>query len=1026
VPEGPEVATVTDHDVLGAPIGELAAGTQIGRYVIVRWLGRGGMGVVYAARDSELGRTVALKLVRPRVDIEAMHARLHREARAMARLSHRNVVPVFDIGTHDGQLFVAMELVAGETLRAWIAQPRPWRDVVHVFARAGRGLAAAHEAGLVHRDFKPDNVMIDAAGEPRITDFGLARELWASDAPGATTAGQRELSPAATTAGIWGTPRYMAPEQLRGTASALSDQFSYCASLFEVLHGVCPFQPSAQTRDAWIAEISADRIATPAHRRRTPRWLHEAVIRGLAFDPERRWPSLLALVDALERGSRRRNRIRAASAGIAIALTAAVVSVAVTRCLRLEPAASPGCLETAQRGNDATTILVCKEEYARANDPRAGAQLADALRRTRKLAEAGTLADELVATPARADALYTLGKIAASEHRPEEAARSLRLASELHRQQQRWDDAARDLLAATEGSRDFADQLVDLAQAASDARRGAAPVREAFSRLAAAVVLSQIGARGAALAELARAEPLVTTPLDRIGLELERGNVHQNLDEHVAAIEAFARALALAEAVPAARRALSARLNLAYSLAEAGRLADAAAQLDAARALDPGDRLLPERLSLEARLAAHRGDGASAADLVERALSATDAGASDDRLELEIQRAEIALQHGDLGIAESWARRAIATIEALRSIQPPVELRSWMITDRRAPYEVLFASLAGRGDAAVALIAFDRMRGLGVLAALARAGSGAPAPDEAFPSAELARLLSGLAASALASPAPDQALRDVVRTGSLLVLVVARGELWRITADAGRLELAHIGPLAALRAPLERLGAAPGDRQAASALGTALVPAALARPSDRALYIVLDEPLAALPIAALVVGDRPLIAARTVVQVARPSAATCARLPGGPRRVIELDARAGRAALFGAAPGDTLRVSAPIARDVLGEALVLRDGRVRTLEIAGRANTAAQIILAPSDGAAAWSLAMAFVAAGARQVVASVRPVSSAVLARVTQQLDRAGGDLARALARMQLARNGDDDLLGFVAYGHSICDIPP
>jgi serine/threonine-protein kinase len=121
-------------------IAELAEGGKVGRYVIERRLGAGGMGVVYAARDTALGRDVALKIVRPRADVDAMQARLRREAKAMARLSHRNVVPVFDIGTHDGQLFIAMELVAGDTLRSWVVLPRPWRRVVQLFARAGRGL----------------------------------------------------------------------------------------------------------------------------------------------------------------------------------------------------------------------------------------------------------------------------------------------------------------------------------------------------------------------------------------------------------------------------------------------------------------------------------------------------------------------------------------------------------------------------------------------------------------------------------------------------------------------------------------------------------------------------------------------------------------------------------------------------------------------------------------------------------------------------------------------------------------------
>src|SRR3954452_18874700 len=160
-PEGDTTLTAMDQPgEPPAPLAELGPGARIGRYVIEKRLGAGGMGVVYAARDSELARDVALKIVRPRAEVDAMQARLRREAKAMARLSHPNVVPVFDIGTHDGQLFIAMELVDGETLRSWVARPRPWRSVVQLFVKVGRGLEAAHAAGLLHRDFKPDNVMI--------------------------------------------------------------------------------------------------------------------------------------------------------------------------------------------------------------------------------------------------------------------------------------------------------------------------------------------------------------------------------------------------------------------------------------------------------------------------------------------------------------------------------------------------------------------------------------------------------------------------------------------------------------------------------------------------------------------------------------------------------------------------------------------------------------------------------------------------------------------------------------------------
>jgi len=198
-----------------APGGDdaVAVGAVVGRYQIVRRLGAGGMGVVFAARDHELDRMVALKLLRSS-DREDAAARLAREGKALAKLVHPNVVTVYDIGHHAGELFIAMELVDGETLRAWLETPRSWREVVRAFVQAARGLAAAHRAGLVHRDFKPDNLLIDRAAHARVTDFGLARATGAADpAPASAT-----RSPDAITrsGALAGTPAYMAPEQLLG------------------------------------------------------------------------------------------------------------------------------------------------------------------------------------------------------------------------------------------------------------------------------------------------------------------------------------------------------------------------------------------------------------------------------------------------------------------------------------------------------------------------------------------------------------------------------------------------------------------------------------------------------------------------------------------------------------------------------------------------------------------------------------------------------------------------------------------
>jgi tetratricopeptide (TPR) repeat protein/predicted Ser/Thr protein kinase len=1044
-PEGDTTLTAMDQPgEPPVPLAELGPGARIGRYVIEKRLGAGGMGVVYAARDSELARDVALKIVRPRAEVDAMQARLRREAKAMARLSHPNVVPVFDIGAHEGQLFIAMELVDGETLRSWVARPRPWRSAVQLFLKVGRGLEAAHAAGLLHRDFKPDNVVIGRGDEPRITDFGLARELDDGTRSVAALAEgtDSELSLITRTGSVAGTPAYMAPEQLLGRQSGASaDQFSFCVSLFEVLHGVRPFRPAAPRPEALIAEIRAGRVVKPP--RAVPGWLHAAIVRGLAFEPDQRWPSMTALLDAI--GRRWRGRRLGAMAVIAVAIAAAGAGVAVAM-LGPERGRPASCAELARQANDAATILVCRDEYTRSNDPTIGLELVNALRRNGKLQDAAIVANALLVTPVRSDALRMLGKIAAGEGRRDDAARSFRLASQLHREQQRWGDSAADLQALAGVSNDFVERLVVLDQAAADAHRGSDTRVEAFCHLASARILSEIGARTGALAELERAAPLMTRPNDVVQLDRERGNVHQNLGDDALAIAELERARSGAEAVTNHHLALTASQNLVYSLAEVGRIADAARQLTVANALDPGDRDRATRLSLEARIAERSGDLPRAAVRIDEALAATDADATDDLIDRHTERGEIALRRGDLAVAEQSVRRAIALIETVRSTRPPVELRSWMITDRRIPYELLFAVLARRGDAAGALEVFDRYRGLAVLAGLARGeGPAAQAPGAAYPIDDLARLFPLLQASALASPAPERAIRDAVRDASLLVLAVAHGELWRIAAQDGRLEVASLGPIAALQPQIERLRVAPDDRAAAAALGAALVPEALARPSDRVLHVVLDEPLAALPLAALWVGDRRLIAVRPIVRPARVADVGCAAAPGGSRRVVAIGdpgvlgprvstavSGATRSALLDAARSDLLYITVPVAADALDDALVLRDGRVRSLEIAGHAGAAGQVILTASqtgrDGTA--GLAMAFLAAGADQVIATLGPVPRADLDRLADRLYRGDhGDLVRALARIQATtddRGDDGSWLRVAVFGRELCHPQP
>ena len=281
---------------------------SIGRFQVLRRLGRGGMGVVYSAYDEELDRRVAIKLLRPdRLRDPASMQQFRAEAQAMARLSHANVVQIYEVGEHEGQLYIAMEFVQGHDLRRWLHERRPWRERLAALCQAGRGLEAAHAAGIVHRDFKPDNVMIDAGGRVRVLDFGLAQTREDVIDAGVSQSGyDLELS-RRSARGIAGTPAYMSPEQhASGVVDARSDQFSFCVVLYEAVYGERPFQ--ASTAEALAALIAGGRVKPPRAGSGVPRWLERAILRGLAVDPGQRWPSMAALLAVAERDPARRKR----------------------------------------------------------------------------------------------------------------------------------------------------------------------------------------------------------------------------------------------------------------------------------------------------------------------------------------------------------------------------------------------------------------------------------------------------------------------------------------------------------------------------------------------------------------------------------------------------------------------------------------------------------------------------------------------------------------------------------------------
>lgn len=347
---------------------------RLDRFVLLDRLGQGGSGVVYSAYDPELDRRVALKLLRSGHGRRARE-RLLREARALARLSHPNVVPIHDVGTLDGRVFIVMEFVMGQTLRGWgRAEDRSWQAILDVYRQAGQGLVAAHAAGLVHRDFKPANALIGDDGRVRVLDFGLARgryvderesssgEVRAQDSA-SSSVDMRPVSafdatvqpaeddadgPATDSSELWherltlsgtimGTPAYMSPEQIAGIpAGPTTDQFSFCASLYEGLYGQRPFD--GDELGVILDHIRAGRIREPDKNSDVPGWLHTAVCRGLAADPGDRYVSMQALVDALARDPAAARRRRLLTGG---ALLFTVLAVSALLALGASSAVQP-------------------------------------------------------------------------------------------------------------------------------------------------------------------------------------------------------------------------------------------------------------------------------------------------------------------------------------------------------------------------------------------------------------------------------------------------------------------------------------------------------------------------------------------------------------------------------------------------------------------------------------------------------------------------------------------------------------
>jgi eukaryotic-like serine/threonine-protein kinase len=321
-PLSSRAGTVPVH---AAPVRETEPVT-IGRFTLLEPLGEGPMGEFYAAYDEQLDRRVALKLVRQGSELTAKADELlQREARALARVSHPNIAQIYEAGTHEGRLFIAMELIRGQTLTRWLGEtaamlrPRRQREVLRRFIAAGRGLEAAHAAGVAHRDFKPDAVVVDDDGRVRVADFGLSRAR-VDDPAGSVAAGRATAAPCTTGPGsirpmpsvrrpmagtrptepgmVMRTLQFMAPEQIRGAiADHRSDQFSFCVALYHALYGVFPFAGEHMRE---LLDSMATQAIALEHSAGLAARVRHALRRGLSVDPSQRFASMGKLLEALE------------------------------------------------------------------------------------------------------------------------------------------------------------------------------------------------------------------------------------------------------------------------------------------------------------------------------------------------------------------------------------------------------------------------------------------------------------------------------------------------------------------------------------------------------------------------------------------------------------------------------------------------------------------------------------------------------------------------------------------------------
>jgi hypothetical protein len=662
---------------------QIAPGTMVGRYVVERAIGAGGMGVVSLARDPELRRAVVIKLVRPdfgegRDDLEA---RLRREAQAMAQLSHPNVVQIFDLGRHGDRVFLAMEFVPGQTLDSWlIERARAIPEILAMFRQAGAGLDAAHRGGLVHRDFKPSNVLVTTEGVPKVTDFGLARSV---AAPGASTSLPRAsgIHSVLTQANaVMGTPAYMPPEQAAGLpVDERGDQYAFALALLDALLGQPPTGRRVRPGDPAIPGALAD-AGVDARAR-------AAIVRALAAEPTARFPAMADLLRELAPPRRERRWPLV----LALALAGGAIAVTVVLATRSTPA---GCVAKAPArwaaGRGATVAKLAERDRPFASwAAKRTATAVDAAVARIGTDEVAQCQGRAVDTPCLTRRTAALDRVLAGD----DAVHALERCDEP-------DPAIARELAALE--RELAEASAERARVIA-ARAKALADDRVLARALDRAGRASLGAGDIAGAERDFAE--LATAGNRAGDDVARGLAHLGLLEIASRRSSVAAATAHADALHAllGQYGATARDEVAIARVEAtvfGDLGDARRALrawDAARvaALQLGgdDALLVQigraraRYTLQLDLAGARGEATAAL--------ATATASPAARAAAQVVLAELALAAGD-------ARAAIAANADAKRIDPTRATVADLILDARGR--------AASGDLEVALASLPAAR----------------------------------------------------------------------------------------------------------------------------------------------------------------------------------------------------------------------------------------------------------------------------------------------------------------------------